>query len=137
MRIGFGECYLTSVRVQIPFEMAASTTPRLGPSGVKVADAELILEADGRESRSFLLRPVSENGHVLNSCDLAGDTNPDSVCSRTAYHSDGRPVNMDAPAARGETIVVYAFGLGRPPLRLGPARPPEPACRFWTARNRG
>ena len=115
------ECYVTSVRVQIPFELAASTTPRLGKAGVKAPDAELTLVEDGKASRTFLLRPVSENGHVLNSCDLAGDTDPDSICSRVAYHADGRPVNMDAPAALGETILIYAFGLGQttPPARTG------------------
>ena len=107
------ECYLTAVRVQIPFELAASTTPRLGAGGVKAPDAELALIVDGKASRTFLLRPVSENGHVLTSCDLAGDTNPDSVSNHTAYHADGRPVNMDAPAALGETILIYAFGLGQ------------------------
>lgn len=117
------ECYLTAVRVQIPFELAASTTPRVGPGGVEVPDAELTLEEDGKASRTFRLRPVSENGHVLTSCDLAGDTNPDSSCSRVAYHADGRPVNMDTPAALGEAIVIYAFGLGQttPPAKTAEA----------------
>lgn len=110
---GSTECFITSTRVQIPFELPASSTPRLGSEGVKVPDAELTLEADGQASRSFLLRPVSENGHVLTSCDLAGDTNPDSVCSRVAYHADGRPVDIDAPAARGETVILFAYGLGQ------------------------
>jgi len=117
------QCYLTAVRVQIPFELAASTTPRLGPGGVKAPDAELTVIVDGVASRTFLLRPVSENGHVLTSCDLAGDTNPDSVCNHTAYHANGRPVNMDEPAALGETILIYAFGLGQttPPAKTAEA----------------
>ena len=110
---GSAECLVTSARVQIPFELPASTTPRLGPKGVKVPDAELTLDGDGQVSRTFLLRPVSENAHVLTSCDLAGDTNPDSVCSRVAYHADGRPVDIDAPAVRGETVILFAFGLGQ------------------------
>jgi len=115
------QCYLTTVRVQIPFELPASTTPRLGDKGVKVPDAELVLQEDGNVSRTFPLRPVSENGHVLTSCDLANDLNPDSVCSRVAYHADGRTVNLDNPAERGETISVFAYGLGQttPAARTG------------------
>ena len=115
------ECFVTSVRVQIPYELAASTKPRLGPTGATVPDAALVLETDGQSSRTFALRPVSENGHVLTSCDLAGDTNPDSVCHRVAYHADGRPVNMDTPASLGETIVINAYGLGQttPPAKTG------------------
>jgi uncharacterized protein (TIGR03437 family) len=120
---GSAECLLTSVRVQIPFELPASTTPRLGPKGVKVPDAEMTLEEDGRASRTFLLRPVSENAHVVTSCDLAGDANPDSVCTRVAYYADGRAVDMDAPAARGESITFFAYGLGQtpPPATTGAA----------------
>ena len=107
------ECLLTSIRAQVPFELAASTTPRLGAQGSKAPDAQLTVEEDGRPSRSFLLRPVSENGHVLTSCDLAADANPESVCTRAAYHADGSRVDLDRPAVRGESIVVYAYGLGQ------------------------
>jgi hypothetical protein len=118
---GSAQCLITSVRVQIPFELPASTYPRLGPKGIMVSDAELTLMEDGKPSRSFRLRPVSENGHVVTSCDLIGDTNPGSVCSRVAYHSDGRAVDMNAPAARGETITLFAYGLGQttPPAATG------------------
>jgi uncharacterized protein (TIGR03437 family) len=120
---GSPQCLLTSVRIQVPFELPASTTPRLGPQGVTAPDAELTVEEDGKASRSFLLRPVSENGHVVTSCDLIGDTNPNSVCSRVAYHADGRAVDMGAPAARGETIILFAYGLGQttPPAATGSA----------------
>jgi uncharacterized protein (TIGR03437 family) len=116
---------VTGLRVQIPFELLASTTPRLGPKGVQVPDVELTLLQNGQPSRTFPLRPVSENGHVLTSCDLSGDTNPDTVCTRTAYHADGRPVGIEFPAAKGETVIVYAYGLGQtdPPAATADVSP--------------
>jgi uncharacterized protein (TIGR03437 family) len=51
---------------------------------------------------------------VLTTCDLSWDTASTSVCNRQAYHADGRLVSVAAPAAKGETIVVYAYGLGLP-----------------------
>lgn len=112
------DCYLTSVRLQVPFEVAASV---LGPGGFNAPDAEIKVTTDGQPSRSFAIRPVSANTHVLTSCDISDDRNPDSVCNRAAYHSDGRPVDANAPASRGESIVIYAFGLGQttPAARTG------------------
>ncbi len=111
-------CYLTSIRLQVPYEIAASTP---GSSGVNAPDAQAVITVDGQASRSFTIRPVSANGHVLTSCDISGETNPDAVCERVAYHNDGRPVNASAPASKGESIVIFAFGLGRttPPAETG------------------
>jgi uncharacterized protein (TIGR03437 family) len=96
---GQPKCLLTAIRVQIPTEL----TPVV---------AKLTVDADGQASRTFLIRPVRDDAHVLTACDLTWDTNPASSCGRMAFHGDGTPVNEARPARRGETIVIYAYGLG-------------------------
>ena len=105
-------CILTAVRVQIPFE--------LGP-----AVARLTVFEDGQESRAFLVRPIRDNAHVITSCDLTWDTNPASVCGRMAFHANGTEVSETEPAQRGETITIYAYGLGitSPRVPTGTASP--------------
>jgi hypothetical protein len=117
-------CFLTALRIQIPFELAASDAPHPG-STTTAPVAEIVIEEDGKASRSFLLQPIAVNGHVTTSCDLAWDINFASTCTRSAYHSDGSEVNTDAPARLGETVVVFAYGLGQsnPPAKTGQASP--------------
>jgi len=96
-------CLLTSIRVQMPFELGLE-------AGL---ERELVLEVDGQSSRSFPLNVVSDNSHVITSCDATWDTNWASSCSRLIFHPDGTPVSEKAPATRGETLVLYVWGLGR------------------------
>ncbi len=105
-------CLLTSLRVQLPFDLKP----------VK----ELVLEVDGESSRSFLLTEVSDNAHVLTSCDLTWNTNWASTCSRLAFHTDGSAVTEKSPARPGETIVVYLWGMGAttPSVPIGTPAPP-------------
>ena len=97
------DCLNTAIRVQIPYELS------LAPAD---AAAQLLLEVDGRPSRPFPVRPAVSNAHVLTSCDAAWDTGYSSTCNRSAFHGDGRPVDASAPALPGETVIVYAYGLG-------------------------
>src|SRR5579872_1810308 len=99
-------CLLTSVKIEIPFELQAA-------SDAAAPLAQLILDVDGQPSRSFPLQPVPDNAHLVTSCDLSWDTKSTSTCNRSVYHADGTLVTADNPAMRGETVVVYAFGLGK------------------------
>lgn len=92
-------CILTAIRVQIPTEL----TPVV---------AKLTVEADGEISRTFLIRPVRDDAHVITACDLIWDTNPGSACGRIAFHIDGSRVDAERPARGGEVITIYAHGLG-------------------------
>lgn len=103
-------CLLTSVRVQIPFEL--SVVPASSDHNSAVPVARLILEEDGQLGNVSAVQPVAWNGHVVTSCDMAWDTNPASTCSRVAYHADGKPVDRNHPAKSGEIISIYAYGLG-------------------------
>lgn len=92
-------CILTAVRVQIPLDL----TPTI---------AKLVLEEDGQLSRTFLVRPIRDNAHIITPCDLTWDTNPGSKCNRLAFHANGQAVDENSPAKVGETIVICAHGLG-------------------------
>ena len=107
-------CVLTAVKIQVPFEIAADVHQDMPPGPVSFApEANLMFYADGQLTAASLLQPVPDNAHVLTACDSAWDTRPASVCDRQASHADGSPVNADAPAARGETITLLLYGLGR------------------------
>src|SRR5262249_17429868 len=91
-------------------------------------------------SRPFLLQPVANNAHVLTTCDL--DTQqPADNCSRVAFHASGQRVTVDVPAKRGETITVYAYGLGPTSPAAGSGKPApvgaevkqSGALRVWTS----
>ena len=117
-------CLLTALKVQIPFELAGDVTTTTGPGTVTVVYspvAQLTLSVDGQASRTFQLQPLPANPHMLTSCDVKWDTNSESICERHAYHGDAREVTQFEPAKRGETIVVYGFGLGQttPAVRSG------------------
>jgi len=119
-------CLLTTVKLQIPYEIEVPPYPAPGapPVPIPVAPlARLAMDVDGVATRSFTLQPVIDNAHVISSCDLDWDTKSTSVCERQAYHSDGHPVSTSDPARRGDTVIVYAYGLGKPPasVRTGDA----------------
>ena len=105
-------CLLTSLRVQVPFRLQV----------VK----EMVLDVDGQASRSFALSQITDNAHVLTSCDLTWDTNWFSSCSRVAFHGDGTQITGKSPARPGEMIVVYLWGLGltSPIVPSGEPSPP-------------
>lgn len=109
------DCLAAAVVVQIPFELQPPP---------EVLEAALVLEENGVRSRSFRVLAVSSNLHVPNWCDdFPQRTN--RPCGGVVAHSDGTPVDADAPARPGETVVVYAYGLGRtdPPVPSGSVAP--------------
>jgi len=97
-------CLLTSIRVQVPIELLATT--------------EMILNVNGQTSRGFAVQPIADNSHVLTSCDVSWDIRFTTSCSRLLFHADGNAVSESDPARRGETIIVYAFGLGQTSPRV-------------------
>lgn len=104
-------CLLTALRVQIPTDLQPVM--------------EVVLEVDGQASRSFSLTQNSDNAHVLTSCDLTWDTDWTHSCNRLVFHADGSQVTQRSPARPGETILVYAWGLGRttPAVSAGTVSP--------------
>ncbi len=108
------DCITTEITLQIPFEV----TP-LVPGDLSVTD-------NGTESVHIPLNPLSDNIHVLTDCDNKGvRTLSPMVCSAEVTHANGVPVSIDFPAQAGETVVVYAVGLGAttPAVSTGAASP--------------
>jgi hypothetical protein len=130
-------CLLTSVKVQIPFEIVGDITASATGAFTYAPLAQFTLRVDDEPSRTFPLQPVPDNAHVLTSCDVNWDTATASVCDRHIYHGDGTVVSEANSAKRGETVVVYAFGLGHSsfPVRTGDVSPPGQTLTLTGAPN--
>lgn len=123
------DCLLAAVTVQIPFEILSP-----GPTILVYTPTEIVFAENGVASRSFLLLPVVDRIHVLTTCD---STRSGGSVGFPGYplvtHADGSLVyfrlsgveKASAQAKPGETLVMWAFGLGSPatPVTTGGATP--------------
>jgi hypothetical protein len=120
------QCTTTILTVQIPVEItpvaglyAASTQP---PSDLSIND-------NGTISAHFAVVPLVDNIHVLTICDLPQNQGLYSLlpspCQAIVTHADGTLVSNLSPAGGGETVVIYAYGLGQtePLVESGNATP--------------
>ena len=107
-------CILTSVRLQIPFDLVGDPI-RNGQTGLFQLRplAQLAVDVDGRPGREFPLQPVSDNSHILTPCDASWDTTGTAPCDRIVYRANGSVVAEKSPAKLGETVYVKAYGLGK------------------------
>lgn len=97
-------CMVTALRVQIPTALRSFVFSQVP------VQAELIIAENGMPSQSFGFTPLPDNVHIVSSCDSPyAATSP---CSPAVTHADGTPVYTGSPAKIGETIVLYALGLG-------------------------
>jgi hypothetical protein len=105
-------CLLTAIQIQIPYDLAADIS--LSPlKRVTYGPLALVrIGVDGRSGRPFALQPLPDNAHLLTSCDASWDTSAGKECQRSVYHADGTVADENAAARPGETVVVYAYGLG-------------------------
>lgn len=110
------ECLITAITIQVPFELVA-----LPPNA-----ADLVVNENQTASRAFRVVPVSDNLHVINTCDAFPSTQLTSAfCAPLVTHADGTLVTAGQPALAGEEIVIWAFGLGQtsPAAKTGQASP--------------
>lgn len=122
---------LTAVTVQIPFDIVTicsvcnSTLPsEYAPTVLWVTENEIA-------SAVIQLIALSDQIHVLTSCDTFRTAAPPPTnytglpCSPTVTHSDGSLVSFSSPAKAGEEVVAYALGLGNtnPVLAAGQPAP--------------
>ena len=129
-------CLVTAITVQIPFDIVvpnpAQVTP-LQPSTV------ITINENGTISQAFLATPYPDRVHILQSCDIGGQTFETGTCYPLVTHADGSLVLQDASgpggplthtaAHPGEALVMYAWGLGTvsPAVKAGSISPNPPA----------
>jgi uncharacterized protein (TIGR03437 family) len=128
-------CLVTAITVQIPFDIAVPNPLLDSPFNNQSATIATIVE-NGTASKAFVLSPVPDRIHVIQSCDIGGQTFETGVCYPIVTHSDGSLVLQEVrvpgqlpltntEARPGEAITMYAFGLGAvsPAVREGTASP--------------
>jgi uncharacterized protein (TIGR03437 family) len=121
-------CPLAQITVQMPTEALCVPTsfPNSCTIGAVIGTIVLNVHVNGVSGQDF---PIIVNGvgaHFLNTCDtvLAGS----GLCNSLITHADGSAVTGGNPALPGETIVMYAVGLGATSLPAGlPAPNPAPS----------
>jgi uncharacterized protein (TIGR03437 family) len=98
----------TTFTIQMPYELdpgaASPAALRIKESGTAVATLDLT--------------PATDSVHIINTCDqtgiflsLAYDV-PAGTCAPMVMHPRGPLVSQTSPAVPGETLVVWAYGLG-------------------------
>jgi hypothetical protein len=129
------DCLITAITVQIPFELSLVPNHEFPPPYITA----FVLTENENVSKSFKVVPVTENLHIMNTCDLF--TSPKSIrvsqpitsstlpCYPLVTHANGDLIAADDPAQPGEEIVIWAFGLGltNPIPKTGIASPPPAA----------
>lgn len=106
---------LTFLTVQIPFELLVAEK-------FAVPTTELVIAENGVGGVPFPVVGVTDSIHVLTTCD---GTTVATSCTSIVTHADGTGVSASSPALPGETVVIYAFGLGQttPAVKTGAAAP--------------
>jgi len=122
---------LTGITLQIPFELSTGTSvPQFPPNR-----AQLTVLENGTSATRIELTPQTDHIHILRIGDTittpgTANTNP-SRLSPVVTHADGTLVSETSPARVGETLVLYAAGLGRtfPVVETGkPSPAPAPTA---------
>jgi uncharacterized protein (TIGR03437 family) len=100
----------TSITLQVPYDLDPASRDA----------ASLRIKLNGAVAGAVALNPVTDSVHVLNSCDqtliylsAAFGVQP-GVCAPMITHPHGGLVSLSSPAAPGETLVLWAYGLGAP-----------------------
>ncbi len=109
-----GFCDATAVTVQIPFEPTCISTGFLNDCNFAFPPLiKLVVQAGASAGQEFSVAIGDRVPHILNSCDALFGTF--GFCFPLIFHGDGTLVSagLGVPARPGETITLYAVGLGR------------------------
>jgi hypothetical protein len=120
-------CSYTQITVEIPTERVCAPSPIGGPpapfpcTGPPFSDFPPMLilnvKANGVTGPDMPVQ-VGDRAHYLNSCDSIFGPQSSSTCHPVVTHADGSLVSDDSPARVGETIAIFAVGLGGAPSQL-------------------
>lgn len=119
-------CDVRAVTIQIPVDL-----PGLPPSdsGLAPATPTITVSENGIEGSAAEFRFIPAQFTILNDCQvfIKGTA---AICSYQVTHADGTLLSATNPAKRGETVVLYAVGLGLTAPIVGEGRvTPSPAPR--------
>jgi hypothetical protein len=126
------DCMVGAITLQIPYELSPVPAP---DSAIGTAFAELVVSGNSIASKAFPVVVSADNLHVLNTCDAfpskqnGSQTLVIGACTSIVTHADGTLVTADSPALPGETVVIYAYGLGQTtPMPKAGQSSPTPAA---------
>ena len=128
---------LTGITVMMPLAV-----PSLGVT------ADLVLNDRGRDVRTIPVRVVPDRIHIVSTCDevavSVGNDSPGSACGPVVRRAaGGQLITRENPARQGDTVVVWAYGLGLPgtpvPSEWGTVTPAlnAPKVYFFFGRQDG
>ena len=117
--------YMVAITVQIPLELV----PNAERTRLTENFASLTVADNGVDGDPLQLNPVSENIHIVTSCDSTLQT-ISPPCLPLVKHSDGSLVTPKNPAGPDELLTISAYGLGRTSTKVEsgklPADPSNP-----------
>jgi uncharacterized protein (TIGR03437 family) len=104
-----GQCSpATAVTIQIPYELSPESN----------AQATVHINEGGAMVAAVAINGVPDSVHVINTCDQTGIFLsaafgvPADSCMPMVMHANGVLVSGSHPAAGGETLILWAYGLG-------------------------
>lgn len=106
---------LMAITVQVPWELVPNRPRSARPENFGI----LTVSFRGIKGDAFPLQPELDSIHVISSCDaptppgMADIQEPSGPCRSWVTHLDGNVVTAANPAAPGEVVYLYAFGLGK------------------------
>jgi uncharacterized protein (TIGR03437 family) len=106
----------TAITVQVPFELRPNFS-------INTNNAEIVVSEGGATTKGLAISPVSQQIHVLTTCDMGGVPCFGIDASPLVTHLNGKILSADDPAHSGEVLVAYAVGLGAtvPAMQTGAA----------------
>lgn len=113
------------ITIQIPWLLRSNMPRREEPPG-RPENFALLRVRGGDRTAVYPLDAVPDAVHVLNGCDTVLPAGLEAVtlearggCRDLVTHLDGRLVTAANPALAGETVQIYAAGLGRTTVDVG------------------
>lgn len=116
----------TGVTLQIPFNISA-TDPQARVGAIP-AGGQIRFSENGSIIATVDVLPFVDQVHIVRSCDEMMSTR-DPSCAPIVTHPNGSLVNDENPAKAGETLVMYAVGLGYTTNPVPNGRAPDAPAR--------
>ena len=104
---GGAGCPVTAITIQVPYEISP-------PGGTVLPPLALSIAENGVSGPSYPLNGQADNIHILTTCDVAVNlsASPSGGCAPLVVHASGALVTPNSRPEPGETVLIYATGLG-------------------------